>query len=411
MLKAYKYRLYPNAKQAAMLGKHFGVARYIYNWALALNNRYYQIYGQGLSRRQLEIQVKKKRKLVKYHWLKEVNSQSIVCAIWHMHAGLKNFFEGRTQRPRFKSKKSNWQSFQCPQHVSIDQDNRVINLPKIKGIKSKIHRRFEGKIKTCTIKRNPKGHYSISVLVDDAQALPEKAQIKEQNTLGIDVGIQHFAITSQGVKKENPKYLSQSLKKLNQAQRQLSRKKKGSNNRAKQRKSVACIHDQVVQRRNFYHHQVANQLLNDNQVSTLAFEDLNIKGMIRNKKLSRNIADVAWSRFISIVKYKAKWQGKNVIFCNRFAPSSRQCECGYNNNDLTLKDRHWRCPECHAEWDRDILAANNIKKFATSDALGQSVCVKQFPCNNRFRGPVAAKGHSDTAVAGRKKLTLEQPNV
>jgi putative transposase len=202
MLKAYKYRIYPNAEQTEIFANHFGVARYIYNWALALNNRYYRIFGKGLSKRQLEMQAKKKRKLAKYHWLKEVNSQSIVCAIWNMHSAVKNFFEGRAKKPRFKSKKSNWQRFQCPQHVQIDQDNNTLNLPKIKDIKAKIHRKFEGKIKTCTVKRNPKGQYHISVLIDDAQALPEKAQIKEQNTLGIDVGIQHFAITSQGVKKE-----------------------------------------------------------------------------------------------------------------------------------------------------------------------------------------------------------------
>jgi len=408
MLKAYKYRIYPNACHIEMLCKHFGVSRFVYNWALALNNRYYRIFGKGLSKRRLELQAKKKRHLVKYQWLSEVNSQTIVISIWNMHTGLKNFFEGRAKRPRFKSKKSNWQSFQCPQHVQIDQDNNLINLPKIKGIKAKIHRQFEGKIKTCTIKRNPKGQFYISVLVDDTMALPEKAEVLENKTVGVDVGIKDFVITSEGIKAPNNKYLTHSLGKLNKAQRQLSRKKKGSNNRSKQRKLVACIHDKVVQRRNHYHHQVANQLLSNNQVTTIAFEDLHVKGMIKNRKLARSIADVAWSRFVDITSYKAVWQGKNIIYCNRFAPSSKQCECGYKNNDLTLKDREWTCPECHSVWDRDILASNNIKKFAIADALGHSVCVKKFPNNNRLSKSVIPKGRSKAAPMGRKKLILEQ---
>ena len=245
-------------------------------------------------------------------------------------------------------------------------------------------------------------------MIDDAKALPDTAEISEKGTIGVDVGIKDFVITSQGFKKENNKYLFHSLKKLKQAQRQLSRKKKGSNNRAKQRKKVACIHDKVTQGRNHYHHRVANQLLSDNQVTTIAFEDLHVKGMIKNRKLARNIADVAWSRFVNIVDYKAKWPGKNVIYCNRFAPGSKQCACGHKNTELTLKDRQWTCPECHSEWDRDILAGNNIRKFAIADALGQSVCVKQFPCNDRFSKPVTAKGQSQAAPMGRKKLTLEQ---
>jgi putative transposase len=407
MLKAYQYRLYPNTAQSEMFSQHFGVSRFVYNWALALNRRYYSIFGKGLSKRKLELQIIKKKSRNKFSWLKEVNSQTIVSAIWHLHAGYQNFFSGRSRFPRFKSKRSNWQSFQCPQHVQIDQNNNLINLPKIKSIKGVIHRHFDGEIKTCTIKRNPRGHYYISVLVDDKIELPKKADISETTTLGIDVGLTDFVITSNGIKKNNHRFLKTSLSKLNAAQRQLSRKHKGSANRIKQRKIVACIHDKVARQRKHYHHEVANELLNDNQVKTVAFEDLHVKGMIKNRKLSRSISDVAWSQFISIVEYKAEWTGKNIITCNRFAPSSKRCSCGYINKEMTLKDRVWTCPECLSTNDRDILAANNIKMFAIADALGQSVCVKQFPHDKRFSKSVMSKGQSSETLSGRKKPPLE----
>ena len=407
MLKAYQYRLYPNAIQEEMLSKHFGVARFVYNWALALNSRYYKIIGKGLSKRKLELQLKKKKCKEKFSWLKEVNSQTIVSSIWHLHSSYQNFFSGRAKYPRFKSKRSNWQSYQCPQHVQIDQNRHKINLPKIKGIKGVIHRSFEGQIKTCTIKRNPRGHYYISVLVEDNTCLPEKLKIDERSTVGIDVGLNNFVITSCGKKKDNHRFLKSSISKLHKAQRQLSRCKKNSNNRSKKRKIVACIHDKVTRQRKHYHHEVANELLGDNQVKTIAFEELHIKGMIKNKKLARSIADVAWSNFISIVKYKAEWTGKNIITCNRFAPSSKSCSCGYINKSMTLKDRVWQCPICLSIHDRDILAANNIKRFAIADMLGQSICVKQFPHDNRFSKSVMSKGQSSKALSGHKKPPLE----
>ncbi len=406
MLKAYKFRIYPNQGQKECMTDHFGCVRHVYNWALFEKKTHYEHTKESLSKSELQKRLVASKKIDK-PWLKEVNSQSLLSSLLHLDSAFNNFFKGRTKFPKIKKKQDGWQSFQCPQHVKIDHNNHLIDLPKIKGIKIKLHRPFEGKIKTCTIKKTPQDHYYISILVDNSETLPPKLEIKKATTVGVDVGIKEFVITSDERKYANNRFLSQALSELKKRQRQLSRSKKGSKTRNKKRKVVAKKHDQVSKQRMFYHHHVANQLLSENQAETIAFEDLHIKGMMKNRKLARSISDVAWSGFVNIVQYKAEWQGKNVIFCNRFAPSSKQCTCGYKNKELRLSDRFWRCPECNEYHDRDILAANNIKFFAIADALGQSVCIKQSPCSDRFSKPAISKGQDNSVLSGHKKPPLE----
>ena len=369
MLKAFKYRIYPNKEQRTKIEMHFGHTRHIYNWGLAEKKKHYEEHGNNLSKYELQKQIVLSKKGEK-PWLKDVCAQSILCSLFNLEKAFTNFFRKRTGFPKFKSKRDTRQSYQCPQQVSIDQENGRLNLPKIKNIKMICCRNFEGKIKTCTISKTPKGHYYISVLVEDGKALPELAKIEEKSTFGIDVGISSFIITSNGYKAENMRFLKRSLQKLKQRQRQLSRCKKGSKKRTIRKFIVARVHDKITKQREFYHHQVANKIVNDNQINTIAFEDLNIQGMIKNRKLAKHIADVSWARFVSIVQYKALWKGKNVIFCSRFAPSSKTCSCGHVNTDLKLLDRVWECTNCHVIHDRDVLAANNIKNFAISGAVG-----------------------------------------
>lgn len=369
MLKTYKYRLYPNKEQQHQFAQHFGHCRYVYNWGLDEKKKHYEETGKYLSKFDLI----KKLTLIKKEekpWLNEVNCQSLQSSIINLDKAFNNFFKKTTKFPKFKSKRDTKQSYQCPQKVLIDQENGLLNLPKIKNIKMICSRTFEGKIKTCTISKTPRGHYYISVLVEDGKALPELRKIEECSTLGIDVGISSFLITSNGYKAENMRFLKRSLQKLKQRQRQLSRCKKGSKKRSIRRLIVARVYDKITKQREFYHHQIANKIVNDNQVNTIAFEDLNIKGMMKNRKLAKHIGDVSWASFVNKVQYKALWKGKNVIFCPRFAPSSKMCTCGYKNNDLTLTQRYWKCPKCTITHDRDFLAANNIKKFAISGAVG-----------------------------------------
>jgi putative transposase len=392
MLIAYKYRLYPNATQVEKLAQHFGCARHVYNWALAEKKRHYEQTGKSLSRRQLQDQLVASKKLDR-PWLSDVNSQSLLAALLNLDTAFRNFFHGRAKFPRFKKKLSGWQAFQCPQNVRVDFATNQIFLPKIPGIKAVLHRSFVGGVKTVTIKRAPSGKYYASVLVDDGLTAPTPAAVQEQTTVGLDVGISHFATSSEGAKLDNPKHLKQALEQLAVAQRQLSRKKKGSANRARQRHKVALIHEQISNRRSDFFHQQTAKLVHKNHVVSFAVETLNIKGMIRNRKLSRSIADCGWGYFIQALKYKCARIGKNVLCVGRFVPSSKRCSyCGYIKHNMHLNIRQWQCPDCNSEHDRDINAAINIKQYALADALGQSVCVKRSPAAKHVSACAAAKG-------------------
>ncbi len=379
ILRAYKYRIYPNAQQREKLIQYFGAARFIYNTALDLKKRYYDQFGKGLSKRQIQDQFVALKQTPEFDWLYQVNSQSILAVLGNVHIAYKNFFEGRAKFPRFKSRKNGWQAFQAPQHVQVDIELGQVKLPKIGWIKAKLHQSFDGKIKTCTIKRNPAGQYQIAILVETQDELPNKAPITKATTKGFDLGLKDFIITDSGEKIPNPKFLHQGLYRLGVEQKKFARMKKGSTRREKQKQCVALLHLNISNQRHDFLHQESSKLVRDSQAETLAFEDLHIKGMIRNKKLARHIADVAWGRFVSIIQYKCDWAGKNLIYCNRWAPSSKQCSCGYINQHLTLADREWTCPECHTHHDRDILAAQNIKAFALADALGTSDNIKCSP--------------------------------
>lgn len=204
--------------------------------------------------------------------------------------------------------------------------------------------------------------------------LPPKKPVNIKTTKGIDLGLTHFLTSSDGDKIENPKNLNSSLIRLAKQQKRFSRLKKGSNQREKQRIKIAKLHQRITQKRNDFIHKQTFRLLNDNQVETIAMENLNVKGMIKNRKLSRHIADVSWGKFRTILDYKADWMGKNRIECDRFDPSSRLCTCGTVNKELTLADREWTCPSCKTHHlDRDVLAANNIKEMAIARYLSGKV--------------------------------------
>ena len=398
MLKAYKYRLYPNKQQIELLEKHFGCARHVYNWALSERKAHYEQTKTTLSQRDLQDQIVVSKKTDR-PWLTEVNSQSLLAALINLDTAFKRFFRKEAQFPRFKSKYSGWQSFQCPQHVKVDFDDNKISLPKIPGIRAVLHREFAGQIKTVTVKRSPSGKYFASVLVDDGKELPAAAAVDQNKTLGLDVGINHYLIDSDGTKTDNPKHLNVALRHLKREQRKLARKKKGSNNRQRQKLTVAKIHEKIVNKRNDFIHQLTAKLIDKNHASSFAVEDLNIKGMVYNKKLARVIADCGWSRFVDALRYKCEWSGKNLLMIDRFAPSSKTCShCGYKTLSLPLSVRQWQCPACKTEHDRDINAAINIKQFALADALGQSVCVKSSPATSKVSAFVAAK---DIDLLGR----------
>jgi len=359
--KAYKYRIYPNKVQQELLEKHFGCVRFCFNRGLDKKIKAYQQDKKRLSCFDLINELAKLKKEKEFEWLNEVNSQSLQMALRNLDNAFTNFFRKQNKFPNFKSKKHNINSFQIPQHLKLSDK---LDIPKIKGIKIIQHRKLEGKIKTATVSKTPTGKYYISILVEQDKKLPKKPKIKENTAIGIDLGIKTFATLSDGRKIDNPKYLKNSLKKLRRQQRWLSRKIKGSNNRKKQVKKVVLIHEKITNQRSDFLHKFSYQITHEKQVNTIAIEDLNVKGMVRNHCLAQAISDVSWTEFRRQLEYKTEWYGKNLLVIGRFEASSKTCSCGQVNQELKLSDREWICPECGVKHDRDILAANNIKKFA-----------------------------------------------
>lgn len=360
--KGYKYRIYPNKEQQIFLEKHFGACRFIYNWGLDCKIKHYENTKKAINHAVLNKKLTQlKNELL---WLNDIGSQSLQMEIINLDTAFKNFFRSKKGFPKFKSKHNNHKSFQIPDNSGINyriKDNKLF-IPKLKsGIKIIQHRTFEGKMKMLTISKNPSGQYFATILVETLDNILDSKPIKEENTIGIDLGIKDFLITSNGEKISNPKFLIKAQKKLKKEQRKLSHKQKGSNNRNKQRIKVAKIHQKIVNQRLDFQHKLSSKLISENQ--TICLEDLNVKGMIKNRKLSKNISDISWSSFTIMLNYKANWYGVNLITIGRFDPSTKLCNvCGQINNNLTLKDREWIC-DCGVKHDRDINAAINIKNF------------------------------------------------
>ena len=374
MLKAYKYRLYPNQAQRVLIEQHFGCTRFVYNWALALQNRYYQMFGKGLSRTQIQNQLVKKKKTAKFTWLNDVNSQSLLNALLNVHTAYTNFFKGRAKFPCFKSKKIAQRSYQCPQHCTVNFNKNIINIPKLKGIKAVFSREFVGKIKTVTISKTATGKYYASVLVENDDVLPALTTIEPSLTVGIDLGISHLLTLSDGSKFDNPKHLARASKRLEVQQKIFARKQKQSNNYQRQRLIVARIHEKVKNQRLDLHHQITHKLICENQATSFCIEDLSVKNMVKNRKLAKSISDVAWGQFINLLTYKASWYGKNILKVNRFFASSKTCShCSHKLDKLSLSVRSWTCPNCAASHDRDINASNNIRSQALADVAGLAI--------------------------------------
>lgn len=361
--RAYKYRLYPNGEQRVLISKHFGSCRFVYNYALAKKVKAYQTDGTNLSRFNIQADLPNMKKSEEYCWLKEVNSLSLQAALANLDSAYIKFFRERKGFPKFKSKKDSKQSFSIPQNTKVDFENSRVFIPKFKGgIKARLHRTFSGVVKTSTITRNSTGKYFISILVEvDEPDIPMKP-FCENKAVGIDIGVKTFAVLSDGTDIPNPKHLKQSLNKVKHLQRSLSRKSKGSKNREKARKNLALAYEKVVNQRGDFMHKVTKFLVSN--YDTICLEDLNVKGMMKNHCIAQALSDIAIGTFNTMMEYKAKEHGVNILRIGRFEPSSKMCTCGYINSKLTLSMRRWTCPECGANHDRDLLAANNIKRFA-----------------------------------------------
>ena len=266
-----------------------------------------------------------------------------------------NFFRGNAQFPKFKSRKHK-NTFTVPQFGKLE-DGKII-LPKFKGgIKVKLHREVKGEIGKMCITKTPTGKYYVSIFTEQRiEDLP-----KTNKQVGIDLGLKVFVITSDNKKFKNNRYTKKYAKQLKKAQQHLSRKQKGSNGFEKQKLKVAKIHEKIASCRLDTLHKVSHQLVNENDL--IVCEDLNVKGMIKNHKLSKHIADASWGNFVTLLQYKCDWYGKELVKVNRFYPSSKTCgDCGWINQELKLSDREWTCNSCGVVHDRDVNASVNILK-------------------------------------------------
>lgn len=355
----------PTSEQEILLAKSFGCARWFWNYALNLCQETYKDTGKGLSRGYIQGLLPALKK--EYEWLKDPYSQCLQVVALNLSTAYKNFFEKRAMLPKFKSKHGR-QSISYPQNVKFDGD--YINLPKIGLVHCQLHRSFDGTIKTVTVSRNPDGKHFVSFLVDDGKANPELVPVDK--SVGIDVGLTHFAITSDGSKFDNPRFFVKHQRNLKRKQQKLSRKKKGSQNRKKARLAVAKVHSKIAKCREDFLHKLSRKIVNENQV--IAVENLNILGMVKNHNLAKAISDVGWGMFCTMLKYKAEGEGKQYVEIDRWFPSSKTCHVCLNRVDnLSLDIRTWTCKHCGTHHDRDVNAAINIRNEALRIlALGTS---------------------------------------
>lgn len=367
MQKGIKFRAYPNRQQRELINKTLGCCRLVYNKGLDLRNAAYQNGGStGYSQTSAMLTALKRQD--DFAFLKEVDSIALQQSLRDLDRAFVNLFQGRAKQPAFKCKHDHRQSYRTVnQGGSIRIVGKYLKLPKLGYVK--IRQSMEvGRIHHATVERTPTGKYFVVLNVEfDPEPRPNAGYM-----VGIDVGIKSFYTDSNNVDVQNPKYLERSQRKLAREQRRLARRQKGSKNRAKQRVKVARIYEKITNQRNDFLQKQSTMLVRENQ--TVCIEDLNVKGMIRNHKLSRSIASVSWSKFFSMLEYKAAWYGCTIIRVPTMYPSSQTCSvCGYKNPLVkNLSVRRWECPVCHTVHDRDENAAVNILRKGLSLASAQT---------------------------------------
>jgi putative transposase len=354
MYKAYKYKIKPTQEQEVLLAKHFGSVRFIFNKFLGERQNDYKENKLSSSYNRDSAKLTQLKKQEEFSWLKEINSQTLQRTLKHLDDAYRSFFSKKNNFPNFKSKHDSNQSFCVPQFVRLEGDNLFI--PKFKDpIKVILHRKFTGRLVNCTISKTPTGEHFVSILVETVH----EQKAKTGMVVALDLGIKDFAITSDGYKYKNNRYTKKYAKKLRKAQKHLSKKEKGSVRYNKQKLKVARLHKKIANSRRDNLHKVSSDLIS--KYDLIIIEDLNVAGMVKNHKLSKHIADVSWSSFVTLLQYKAEWNDKEVVKIGRWFPSSKTCHCcGYVKQNLKLSDREWVCPSCGENLDRDLNASKNI---------------------------------------------------
>ncbi|MBH0065432.1 IS200/IS605 family element RNA-guided endonuclease TnpB [Psychrobacter sp. SZ93C1] len=360
ILKAHKVRLYPNEDQQIFFAKSFGCSRFIWNKMLGDKTDHYEATKTTLNN--TPAQYKKE-----FEWLKEVDSLALANVQQQLRGAYNKFFKQGTGFPKFKKKGIKDSYTTNNQKGTVAITDSTVKLPKIGHINAKFPDKINGLIKSATISRTPSGRYYVSLLVKTiVNALP-----KTQSNIGIDLGLTDFIVLSDGTKVANPKFLSKLQDKLARAQKILAkrraiakadqRKLSESRNYQKQKLKVAKVYEKITSTRKDFLHKLSFNIIKNHDV--IAIEDLNVKGMVKNRKLAKAISDSSWSTFTTMLTYKAEWYGKTLVKIDRWYPSSKTCSnCGHllTKAELPLSVRSWNCPSCLQENDRDLNASINI---------------------------------------------------
>lgn len=385
--KRYKFPIYPNKHQKEYLDKTFGCCRKVWNTLLAKAIKDYSTYQYNLENNiecikpnvssfSLSNQVTVLKYSEGFEYLQEPLAYSLTDTAQDLGTSFKNFFNGKGY-PKFK-KKSNRQSFNIDKIFFKIEGNRIKPNKCPGAIKMKLHRELPSKPSSARFIKTPSGEYYVSFV---CEYNPPKLNAK--GTIGIDLGIKDIITTSSGTKIPNPKHYEKAQKKLKRLQQSLSRKEKGSNNREKARIKLAKQHAHIANQRMDFAHNLSRQIVNDNQV--ICLENLNVKGMVRNRHLAKSISSVSWSMLCNFIEYKTREsQNSSVVYVDRFYPSSHTCSIHHTHIGIKLKlsDRQFKCPVCKEIHDRDINAAKNIlfegmqRLFVMNLKLNSNVIVK-----------------------------------
>jgi putative transposase len=371
-----KLRMEPNKVQTQQIHQTIGNARFTHNFYLSEKKEVYQLTNKSLTYGEFKKAFNNLKDHPFFNWLQLSDKFALECAMEEVEDAFERFFSGQNGFPKFKSKHKSKQSYTTKEtnnNIRLNFEKQTVKLPKLGEVKVRFSKKqrklfqeqgLKGKIKSATITYHSSGQFYVSLKLEEIVKLENPLDflsVPNNQIIGLDFGLLHFYIDSNENKVDNPKYLKENLKKLAKLQRKLKHKKIGSSNYKKLQKKISKLHLHIANQRKDFLHKESQKVVDENQVIVL--ENLNVKGMIKNRRLARSIADVSWSMFKTFVSYKADWSNKTVVLVDRFFASTKLCNgCQSKNTMLSLSDREWVCPNCGTKHDRDINASRNIKK-------------------------------------------------